>query len=564
MHEDDGEELQLRDYLSLLWRRKVVVILIFMACLSAAVGFSLVQTPTYRATAEVLVHIQNTVDPLETARPADAERLLNNEVRLIESQPARDAVEEAYNGSLDVDEVTAQVAEVDADVVEVSMTSGDPDEAATLVNAYVDTYIEFRRQQRVNEMLAASTQVRETADALQQQIAAISQPLVALDAQIAAADEDDVPDLQVQRQNLATQLASQLNPLRSQLALYQEQLDRLELSAGLRESGSIEKLTTAEPPESPVSPQPVRNAALAAVLGLLLGIGGAFLVEQLDDSVKHNDLLEALTGLPTFGIVPRVAVRKGASAAAYVVTATAPKSVAAEAYRSLRTSVKFLGVDRPLKVVQITSPSLGEGKSVTAANLAVALAQAGDRVIVVGCDLRRPRIDAMFGVPPGPGLTGVLMGEAPLPEAIFAVPDMPRLAVLRTGTLPPNPSELLGTKRTAQLLEAVSSAYDVVLLDCPPVLPVTDALVLAREADATLLVVAARQTSRRATTRAIDLLRQVNAPLVGTILNEASEADTYGTGSYTYYAYGHRQARRSERKRRKQAELPENLEPIGL
>jgi capsular exopolysaccharide synthesis family protein len=205
--------------------------------------------------------------------------------------------------------------------------------------------------------------------------------------------------------------------------------------------------------------------------------------------------------------------------------------------------VKFLGLEADCKVIQLTSPIAAEGKTLTAMNLAVALAQAGDRVIVVGCDLRRPRLDTISHAAAGPGLTSVLVGDAELHDAIVRHESV-ELDILRTGPIPPDPSELLGSDRTSALIRALRTAYDVVILDCPPLLPVSDSLILARYADATLVVVSEGKTSRRNLARALELLRQVDAPLKGTILNGTGGASGgygygYGYGGYGYGGYSY-------------------------
>jgi non-specific protein-tyrosine kinase len=213
----------------------------------------------------------------------------------------------------------------------------------------------------------------------------------------------------------------------------------------------------------------------------------------------------------------------------------APTSSASEAYRSLRTAIGFIGLDKPLRVIQVTSPSAAEGKTTTIANLAVALANVGKKVVVVDCDLRRPRIHTFFGIPNEVGFTSVLLGEVPLANAAQAV-GRRHLMLLASGQLPPNPSELLSSTRTAQVLATLQAEADVVLVDSPPVLPVTDSAVLSAHVDATLLVIRAGVTTRRQLTRAVEVLEQVAAPLVGTVLNGVTADEGYGyTYNYGYY-----------------------------
>jgi capsular exopolysaccharide synthesis family protein len=201
--------------------------------------------------------------------------------------------------------------------------------------------------------------------------------------------------------------------------------------------------------------------------------------------------------------------------------------------------VKFLGIEREVRVVQVTSPSTGEGKTLVAVNLAVAFAQSGDRVVIVGGDLRRPRMEEILDVPLTPGLTAVLIGDVTLPQAIQTVSSVPNLSVLPSGSPPPNPSELLSGERARRLIDVLGQTYDVVVIDCPPVLPVTDALVVARMADTTLLVTSANKTSKRGLQRAVEMLHQVDAPLSGTVLNSLSSDATFVGEPYRYEQVSH-------------------------
>ena len=545
----DDDELDLRAYLSVLRRRWKVVALVVVLAVGAALALSLVQKPQYRAESELLIRQRDSTALLTDtpgANPNDAERQLNNEVRLFESSAVRAAVSERYDGPLDPDDVEGSVASDTSDVVEAHVTAADPNEAARLVNLYVDTFVELRRQQRVDELVAVGSQLQAKIDELAARIDEVRQPLDDLEAQLAANPGDD--DLRAQRDDLAAELDSTLGPLESQRSFYESQMEDLELTADIARSGGAQVVTTAEAPDSPVSPQPVRDAAIALVLGLVLGVGIAFLVDTLDERIRGVADLELVSGgFPTLALVPEVPKGHHSS---FVATRDDAKSAEAEAYRSLRTAVKFASLDRPLKIVQITSPSQGEGKTTAVANLAVALAQGGDRVAVVCCDLRRPRVQDRFDVPLAPGLTDVLVGDVPLADALRRYD--PNVLILPAGSPPPNPSELLSSNKSAAVVKALAEEFDMVLVDSPPVLPVTDALVVSRFVDATLLEVDSRSTARKAVGRALQTLDQVNAPVLGVVLNGLPEGGDYGYG----YGYGYRyeEHHSPRRQRRREAE----------
>ncbi|MGH8986450.1 MAG: polysaccharide biosynthesis tyrosine autokinase, partial [Acidimicrobiia bacterium] len=480
MVRDSGDsELELRDYLRVLRRRKGIILLTTVVAVGAALALSYSQTPVYKATAEVLVQprASEQIFTPEADRQVDSQRAIDTEIKVLESRVIEDAVREQLGR---VPNVSASSAG-ETDVISISVRSTNKEQAASDVNAYAETYIEVRRRQAVDDLLAAGQEVQAKIDDLQRQIALVPpEPLFDGDRQ----------------------------RLEDQRAFYRQQLDQLQVAANVTETGGGQVVTEADTPSSPVEPKPVRNGLIALALGLVLGVGLAFLRDYLDDTIKSkDDLQQAGDGITVIGVIPRVRGWKNQKAP-HVVTLAKPSSHPSEAYRTLRTSIQFLGLDKPLRVLQVTSASKEEGKTATIANLAVTLAQAGTQVVLVDCDLRRPRLHEFFGARPEIGFTSVLLGDHTLSEALHSVSEQPNLALLSSGPIPPDPSELLTSPRTAELVGTLGSNCDLVLVDSPPVLPVSDALVLAGLADATLLVASAGQTTRSALSRAIELLRQ--------------------------------------------------------
>ena len=208
-----------------------------------------------------------------------------------------------------------------------------------------------------------------------------------------------------------------------------------------------------------------------------------------------------------------------------------PRSPVAEAYRQLRTNIQFSTLDKPLRTLLVTSTSPEEGKSTTLANLAITIAQTGSTVILADCDLRRPTIHQLFGVKNGTGLTSVLI-DSSVKEFPFQDSGIPNLRLLPSGPLPPNPSELLGSRRMTELIDQLKEEADFVLFDSPPIVAVTDAAVLATKMDGVLLVIKAGTTKRELAKKAKDLLERVNANLLGVVLNNVR----YETGLHHYYA----------------------------
>ncbi len=292
-------------------------------------------------------------------------------------------------------------------------------------------------------------------------------------------------------------------------------------------------------PTRPISPKVAETVASAAAIGLALALGGVLLIEYLDDTVRSPEEVSRLSQLPVMAAIARM---QGEAYTEKLVTVRDPLSPISEAFRVLRTGVRFASVDKPLQTLMVASPGPSEGKSVTAANLAVVFAESGLRVVLVDSDLRRPVQHRVFGVSNLHGLSdGILESNPGVLEHVQPT-DVENLFVLTSGDIPPNPSELLGSERMAEVIEDLKRNYDLVIFDSPPALVVTDATVLGARVDGVLLVTDSGQTHRRAVERATDDLRRSRANLLGVVLNRAGErGGGYGYGyGYYYYHYHYR------------------------
>ena len=516
LNQDDPPELELRHSLRVLRRRKWTVALACLAVVAAALATSVAQTPLYEGKARLLIQTQNRdsiFDPV-TGQRNDPARAVQSEILVIDSEPVRAAVRQRLGQAPRIS--ASAIAETDG--VELTATDPDPRRAALVANTYGEAYIEVRRRQAVDSLLATGKEIQAKIGELQTQIDDLNGRIERLGPSGQALE--------------AQSLRAKRDSLLQQQALFRQKLDQVQVDTSLKGGGAL-LVTPASVPSSPVRPKPVRDAVLGLVVGLLLGVSLAFLLDHLDDSIKTKDDVEGAAGaVPVLGLIPAVPSWKD-RATPVVASLTDQSSSTAEAYRSLRTSVQFLGFDRPISLLQVTSPSSGEGKTTTLANLAVALARAGQRVTIVCCDLRRPRIHEFFGLPNGVGFTSVLMGHVDVDTALQSVPHVEGLRLLASGPVPPNPSELLSSRRAVEVLSRLQAEADVVLLDCPPVLPVTDAAVLAGRVDGTLLVARAGVTNKGELARTLELLHQVAAPLMGVVLNGVTAEAAYG------YAYGY-------------------------
>src|SRR2546429_4836249 len=330
--------------------------------------------------------------------------------------------------------------------------------------------------------------------------------------------------------------------------LYQSLLQRLKeagVTAGLR-SSNIRVVDTARVPTSPVTPDIPRNLALGLLLGLGGGIGLAFIIESLDRSVRDMDQVTAISTLPALGMIPlqlstngdlrkrlnAVSIGGEQSDSLALVTYARPKSEAAEAYRALRTSSLLSAFGNPPKGILVTSPLPQEGKTTISANSALVLAQRGSRVLLIDADLRRPGLERMMGIRSKGGLSTLISGVDKAEDVVVPFTKVPNLWILPAGPIPPQPAELLGSNVMKEHIARWRNEFDHVIIDTPPCLSVTDAVVLSPEVDRVLLVARFGQTTKPALRRACDLLLQVNARVMGIVLNAF---DLRSADSYYYY-----------------------------
>ncbi|MGO9209654.1 MAG: GumC family protein [Terriglobales bacterium] len=366
----------------------------------------------------------------------------------------------------------------------------------------------------------------------------------------------DAFESQKQEANQLNESAIQYNLLRrdyeSNRQLYDGLLQKLKeagVAAGLR-SSNVQIIDQARVPMGPSQPNIPRNITTGFFLSLAGGIGLAFLLEMLDNSVRSPDQVELVAGLPTLGMIPS-GVRLNSSygralkplragsqimpqqESVETISYLRPQSQSAEAYRTLRTSILLSSWGAPPKVLLVTSPLAQEGKTTTSVNTAIVLAQRGARVLMVDADLRRPSIHKAFGVPQRPGLSEYLTGNiSECPTTPWA--QLPNLHVLPSGGSPPHPAELLGSAMMNNVLAEWRKQFDHIVIDTPPALSVTDAVLLSVQADSVILVIRSGQTTKQALRRARQLLAYVNSKIIGVVVNAM---DLNASDYYYYYGY---------------------------
>src|SRR5437667_356931 len=478
-------------------------------------------------------------------------------------------------------------------VIDIHYRSADKDLAAHVVNSLIHTYIEQNFKTRFESTMQASDWLSMQLIDLKIQVAQLSTqfgpsyPKVAqmnnqmkeVDAQIQVEMKKIVSrvrsdyltalqretmlraamDKQKQEANKLNESAIEYSLLKRHVetnrTLYEGLLEKLKeagVTAGLR-SNNIRPVDEARVPMYPAEPNVPRNLSFALALGLTTGIGLAFLLEGIDNTVRTPEQARALSGLPSLGLIPlgskngvEASVRQRLAVASSkevveLITQSRPQSQMAESYRALRTSLLLTSLGAPPKVILITSALPQEGKTTTSINTAIVLAQKGVRVLLIDADLRRPSIHKTLGMGPKMGLSNVLTGNATLQQATVRSSILPGLFILPAGTPPPNPAELLASTNMRDVLTELREQYDHIVVDTPPTLSVTDAVVMSTRADAVVLVIRSGQTTKQALRRSRDLLMQVNARVAGVLLNAV---DLTSPDYYYYYEYqgkyGHR------------------------
>lgn len=484
---------------------------------------------TYEAQARLIVGQSLTSANPDYTQLLASQRLSQTYATVATTRPLFERVIEKLGLDLTSDELDRAIradAPRDTTLITITVSDTDAERAADIANAVAA------------ELIAASPAIQGRS------------------GDVATFVEDDLRATQRQIEDAQTE-ADRLAALPSRTEQEEQQLQTLQTRLiALRSSyanllayasnSSSNLLTVVEPAiaaEFPSSPRVLLNTALAALVGLLLALGIAFLAEYLDDTVKSADDVQELLELPTLGAITQIRTDKGRSEIYRMITILYPRSPITEAFRTLRTNVEFASVDTPLKTLLVTSALQGEGKTTTAANLAVVFAQAGKRVLLVDADLRKPGVHRILDLPNETGLSTLLLRDASEAIRVIQPTEVPGLRVLTTGPLPPNPAELIGSQRFRNLLAHLEASFDLLILDSPPIHAVTDSAILSSIVNGTLFVVYAGKTRRGALRAGREALAKADANVLGVSLNRLSKRGR-AEGYYEYYqqygyGYGH-------------------------
>lgn len=468
--------MELREYLRTVWARRGLIIL----CVAVSVGavlavYSRIE-PTYESTAKVVVGPRaiergDAVGALQEMTMS--QEFVTTYAEILRSRPLAEAVIRETKSSISADELTERIETMiipDTRLIEVTVTSRSPEEAAEYANETVSLFVEDKGNR---------------------------------------------------------------------------------FGGGSPVTASV--LQSALEPQTPVSPKPLQYGLMAGLLGLMIGVGIAFLTENLDTTLKtRQDIESAFAPLPAIATIPLAPAHQDGS----IFLHTAPNSPESEAIRILRANIQFFFVDQPLKKVLITSALAGEGKTTVAINLAASIAATSVPVLLIDADLRRPTFKKYFPNIAGPGLSEVLSGRANLGDAINKT-NIPNLSIIASGELPPNPSELLGSQRMAELLELAATTAETIILDTAPALSVADAIALGPMSDGIVLVVRAGKTTAQSALGVVQNFERHGARVLGVALNAVEDGDS------SYYYHYASTAKREGGRRAKSGTVKVQAQVVG-
>ncbi|HWV24617.1 MAG TPA: polysaccharide biosynthesis tyrosine autokinase [Thermomicrobiales bacterium] len=518
-------DLDLRQLMRIGRRWWWVLILLPVVAASSAYIASDRQTPLYSASAVLRINPPAS-SGLDQSAFNVSQNLGETYRSLITFTPVLDRVVKKLDLPYDSDELRSKTTAstvTNTQLVRVSVSDTDPDRAALIANTIASEFVAYNAEEVSNQ--------------IQTQLSDVNSQITDTEGKLATVDAE-ITQLNVPANSNDASTQARISDLRVQQAQLQARLDTLRqqstsiASDAMSSQVQISIPEPAKPPTTPYAPQTKRSALLGAFVGLLLGAGVVALLEFLDNSVNGETDFAEMTGstlLTAIPVLPRL--RPGS---AQVYTVAQPQSSAAEAVRLLRTNLEFAAAVRPVQKLAISSAGPGEGKSTVTANLGVVMAQAGFKTVIIDADLRRPTQHKLFGIPNERGLTRLLThpNEDWQSEAMRVA--VPGLMLIPSGPIPPNPADLLSLDTLSTLLDRISVDADVILLDTPPILAVSDALVVSLKADGMLLLARSGHTRNDSLRSAAASLHQGGIRLIGIILNQKSEKEP---GGYYYYGY---------------------------
>lgn len=510
---EEETSIDFRHYIALFsqWWWIVVIAMALAGVISFFVTRQI--TPVYRVSSTVLVNEAPSTRSTDYTSLMTSERVARTYAQMMTKRPILDQVSSELGVPVPDNMVTAAPVR-DTQLLTITVEHTNPVTAADIANKVLEVF--SQQIQAVQEARFADSK-----ENLERQIQETEASLVTLRTSLEGLAEGE----DAARDRLEARL-SQTEQIYSNLLLSYEQVRMAEAEV----VSNLVEVERAVPPTRPVRPSLLQNTLLAVLVGLFVSAGGLLAYDMLDDTIVDPEEVTRRTGLPVLGMLMHSDEKEG------LVTRKAPRSPVAEAYRALRTNVQYAAVDKPVRALLVTSPAPSDGKTTVAANLAVVMAQGGRNVTIIDADMHRPRQHRIFDTAREPGLSGLFMQSPVTLNGAAQALDMQKLRLVAAGSLPPNPSELLGSNKMREILETVLEEADVAIIDTPPVLSLTDALVLAPLVDGVLLVIKPGETKRAALKQSVDQLRYLGVRILGVVLNDVGNTRSrYGHYYKNYY-----------------------------
>ena len=511
--ENDFESIDIRQYLALFWQWAWLIALVTV--LAGLVSFLVSQrmTPEYSASTTLYINEAPSTKATDYNSIITSERISGTYSKMITTRPILEEVANRVGVTVEYLDDRITVSPIrDTTLIQITVKSSDPILAAQIANELANVFSE-----RV--VLIQEERFTVSKESLQTQISDMEAQIDEVISALVTEDDAGV------KASLETKL-TQYRAIYSNLILSYEQIR-------LSESQTVSTVMAVDPatvPTEPISPQVMRNTALAAMVGLMLAVGVIFLIEALDDTIKTPDDVKKTLGLPVLGVIAKHDAEDGKP-----ITSTTPRSPVAEAFRSLRTNIQYTAIDSPLEKILVTSTDPNEGKSTVVSNLGVVFAQLGRKVTLIDADLRKPSLHRKVGVQNKTGLTALFVRSMDTLELIMQKTETPNLNVITSGELPPNPSELLGSKKMKSILDKIAESSDMIIIDSPPAMAVTDSLVMVPYVDAVLIVIKPGFTKAKSALLIVEQFKRSNANLIGVVMNELDLGSS--RYSYKYYQY---------------------------
>lgn len=504
----------LRKFLMVVLSRWWLIILLCGAAVAASYFYSSRQVKVYEATTTVIVGESIKVADPTTQDMDTSRRLAQTYAMIIRRQPIMQAVvdELGLNESWRSLRARTKVFLVpNTQLIEITVEDNDFDAARHVADEIANQFILY------TPTLDKTTESNETNAFIKERLERLKEKITQGQREI---DEKEAQYLNAGLESERQAITREISRLEGVLSTWENNYSRL-LIVNTNEEASnfVAVIEPAQGSSTPIRPDIQTNMILAGAVGLLLSLGVVFLLENLDDTLKTEEELEQEAHLIPLGVVNQM---RGKQDKDKLIISQNPFSAGQEAYRMIRSNIQFMAVDRPSKTIMITSASPGDGKSITAANLSLTMAQAGYKTILIDADLRQPKQHHLFKLTNKLGLTDLLAPSQLDIQSVLGSTMHENLQVMTSGTRPPNPSELLGSRKMVQLLRELSEMTDVIILDSMPVLPVADSVVISNRVDGVILVVDSTRTRRSDLKKAIQVLEKADAKIWGAVLNRVS------------------------------------------